>query len=476
MKKTKILLALLSAFCVSCTIASPTEESGSGAKTTLKVMVYAAGFGMNWIEDAIKIYNEDHPNVKVVADGDSLAFDSIKQKLEAGNCPYDVILVVSDNYSQFVAKGYLEDLSDLYETTISGTTTKVKDIIPQQIFEGKAVEGKPYSVPWQQNPASGLIYNVELFKKYNWTLPKTMDEFWALADKISTDTSGRVAPLTFGGADGNGYLSWNLCQWLCEYYGYDGMLDFLKLASPEAYNVQGEGRKKIYETLARLTRGKTTGGADISLKGSVGATAITAQTNFVNAKAAMIVCGNWFPTEMLPYTSITNFEAGYCPMPHINADKKSGDQKEDTSMIRFSTDGNMMAVPSTSKQKALAKDFLAYMYTTKSYSSFVSDNNGLLRPVVNLAADSSSFNDFSKASYDYFYAGGNAKTIYQVSQKALLERLKLGMFMAYRGEYFSTITSKSSYEDALSVADSCVSSEMASVNELWDSKNNTWYF
>ncbi len=451
---------------------------GGGEKGDLSVMVYAAGYGMGWVDEAIRVYNEDHPEVKVVPEGDPLAFDSIKTKLENGNCEYDVILISSSDYRSFVANGFLEPLTDVYDSLIPDSEDKtVRDVVSRQITDVRTINGEIYGIPWQQNNPSGLIYNVEMFRQYGWDedLPETMDELWALCDRIDRDTKGRVAPITFGGADGKGYLSWNFCQWLCEYYGYDGMMDFLKMGSPDVFSKQEAGRNKIYETLAKLTLGKTASGHNISLEGSVGATAVTAQTNFVKGKAAMTICGQWFPTEMQPYTSLTQFQSGYLPMPHINADKKSGDGTEDTSDIRFSTDGNMMAVPSTAKNKELAKDFLAYMFTQKSYTSFVKANNGLLRPVDGLTADSSDFNDFTKAAYDYFCLDGKARTIYQVSPNGVLENGTVALFLAYRGDFFSRITSKATYEEALSVAKGCTANEMSAVYEKWNAAENKWY-
>ncbi len=468
--------ALSGAMLLSCAACNLTGGGGKD-KGDLSVMVYSAGYGMGWVDEAIRVYNEDHPEVKVVPEGDALAFDSIKTKLEIGTCDYDVILISTSNYESFVANGYLEPLTDVYDSAIPDSDKTVRSVVSHQITDVRTIDGNIYGIPWQQNNPSGLIYNVEMFRQYGWDadLPETMEELWALCDRIDADTKGRVAPITFGGADGKGYLSWNFCQWLCEYYGYEGMIDFLKMGSPEVFSKQEAGRSKIYETLARLTKGKTAAGHNISLEGSVGATAITAQTNFVNGKAAMTICGQWFPTEMQPYTDLTQFQSGYLPMPHINADKRSGDGTEDTSDVRFSTDGNMMAIPTTAKNKELAKDFLRYMFTQKSYTSFVAANNGLLRPVEGLTADSTNFNDFTKAAYDYFSLDGTAKTVYQVSPNGVLEHGSLALFLAYRGDFFSRITSKATYEEALEVARGCTASEMSAVYEKWNAAANDWY-
>lgn len=464
-----VLAAVSAAGLCACSSGAPTISEG-----TVVITVYAAGYGTDWLDEAIKEYQKTDPDVKFYPSGDPLAFETVKTKLENGTCTDDIILVSSSYYNQFVSSGYLEDLSDVYSSTIPGTDKTVASVIPEQIKNIRTKDGKIYGIPWQQNNGSGLVYNVEMFERYGWKLPETMDEFWELCEKIDTDTKGRVAPLTFGGADGFGYLAYNPAQWLCQYYGYDAMIDFLKMESPEAYAVQAEGRQKVYETLARITKGTLKSGRPISLDGSVGATAITAQTNFVGGKAAMIVNGQWFPTEMKTYTELTGFVSGFCPMPHINADKKSGDGKTDTSNIRFSTDGNMMAIPKGAKNAEKAKAFLLSMFTPSSYQTFIKANNGLTRPIEGLVVDGSSFTGFTKEAFDYAYDNGNSKTVYQISTNQLLDTGSMGIFMAYKGGFFANITNKATYEEALAVAKNCVASEIACVNDKWDSVNRKW--
>lgn len=442
----------------------------------INIMVYSAGYGFGWLEEAIRIYEEDHPDVKIGYDGDSLAFETIKTKLDNGTCEYDIVLADSGFYDQFVANGALTSLDDVYDSLIPDSDKKVGDVVNAQIKNAATIGGHIYGIPWQQNTGSGLVYNVEMFKQYGWdeNLPTTMDELWELCERIDSDTNGKVAPITYGGSDGNGYLNYNLPQWLCEYYGYDEMIEFLKADSLECFSKQEAGRTKVYETLAELTKGEMKSGRPRCLKGSEGALAITAQTNFVNGEAAMTICGPWLPTEMKPYTDLTHFECGYLPMPHINADKMNGDHTIDTSDVRFSTDGNYMAIPSTSKNIDLAKDFLLYMFTKKSYTSFVKANNGLIRPVQGIDVDTSEFDGFTKAAYQYFSNGGEAKTVYQVSPNRVFEKGTLAIFQAYRGSFFSVIMNKTNYSDAIAAAKGCFANEIGVLAAKWDAEKQTW--
>ena len=114
------------------------------------------------------------------------------------------------------------------------------------------------------------------------------------------------------------------------------------------------------------------------------------------------------------------------------------------------------------------------MFTPSSYQTFIKANNGLTRPIEGLGVDGSSFTGFTKEAFDYAYDNGNSKTVYQISTNQLLDTGSMGIFMAYKGGFFANITNKATYEEALAVAKNCVASEIACVNDKWDSVNRKW--
>ena len=451
------------------------DIKGNGQKGTLSINVYAAGYGTGWIDSAVNSFKKLYPDVKVKVESSPLALGSIQTTLENGNCKNDVILVGATNYESFISKGYLEDLTDLYDTIIPGTEKKVKDCIYEELIDKYTTsDGKIYGVNWQPNYASGLVYNKKMFREYGWSIPETMDEFFALCEQIDKDTDGTITPLTFGGADGNGYLYTVLPQWLTECYGKEKMDEFYRLESPKAYQDQEEGRTKIYKTLAKLSKGTLSSGRDITLEGSAGATAIAAQTNFISERCAMIVNGTWFMTEMQEYIELRNFEVGYMPMPHINSDKKSIDGTIDTSRVRYSADNGVFAVPSTSLNKDLAKAFIVSMMTSESYTSFIESTNGLNRFFKDIEVDTTNFNDFAKAAYEYFRADGNPEFNFAFSRDRLIERSTLSVFFAYKGSFFERIVGAKDYASALSIAEGCFLNEMDCVYQKWDAANEEW--
>ena len=468
-----LLCGVLSVGFVACGEIGDGDGVNDGAETVLKVSVYAAGYGTGWIEEACRIYSEDHPEVGFRIEANNRMFDTIKTRLETGTCDSDVVLIANANYTSLVALGALEDLSDVYAAEIpdaEGTT--VRDVVPQIQYEYRLRDGKPYGVPWQDAYAPGFIYNKTMFEDNGWEIPQTMDEFFALCDKIAATG---VAPVVFGGGQENGYMISMLNQWFVEYYGYDYIANtFMNYDNPEIYSFTQEGRQKVYETVARLTQGKTDSGASIALAGSKGFTAQAAQREFIQGHAAMDICGNWFPTEMESYLKgYPDFEYGYMPVPHINADEKDY-AGNDSSKVRYSLDGNILAVPASSEHKDIAKDFLVSMYTKESYQTFVEENHGVLRP-MNVEIDTAALDEFSRTSYNYYNEGKQAgQYIYECSTAPMAVNGYLALLISQNGNALGNLINADSYDAALNVAATAAADDYIRALEMWDSEKNQW--
>ena len=469
----KMVCIALCAFMLLPLYACGNNGGEAGGKTKIKVSVYAAGYGTGWIEEACRLYTEDHPEIIFKIEANNRMFDTIKTRLETNTCDSDVVLIANANYSSLVARGVLEDLSDVYASVIPDTEdTTVKDVVPKIQYEYRLRNGKIYGVPWQDAYASGFIYNKKMFRENGWEIPDTMDEFFELCDKIAATGT---APLVFGGGQQNGYAINTLNQWFVEYYGYDYIVNtFMKYDTPEIYNFTQEGRQKVYETAAKLFQGKTSGGKDIVLSGSKAFTAQAAQREFIQGHAAMDICGNWFPTEMTAYLKgYPDFEYGYMPVPHINSDKKDY-QGNDSSKVRYSLDGNILAVPVSSKHKDIAKDFLLSMYTKESYQTFVEANHGVLRP-MNVNIDADALDDFSKASYNYFNAGKQAdQYIYECSLAPMAVNGYLALLISQNGNTLGNLINAASYTDAMNIAATAAADDYVRASEMWDFTNNKW--
>lgn len=188
----------------------------------------------------------------------------------------------------------------------------------------------------------------------------------------------------------------------------------------------------------------------------------------------MDICGNWFPTEMAAYLKgYPEFEYGYMPVPHIN-DGEVDYQGKDSSKVRYSLDGNILAVPASSQNKEVAKDFLVSMYMQESYQTFVEENNGVLRP-TSVELDETALDEFTKASYDYFNEGKQANQyIYECSTAPMAVNGYLALLISQNGNTLGNIINATSYDAAMGVAAVAAADDYTRAMEMWDSDKNQW--
>ena len=481
-KKIKILSLMSLLLMTSCSIdmgddstSSTSNREYTGDETEINVSVYAAGYGKGWIDEACRLYEQDHPEYRFKIRANSRMFDTVKTELNTDVCQSDIVLVANYDYLNLATNGKLEEISSVYDSVIPGSNKKVIDVTSSEQYQIIRVgenKDRVYGIPWQDSYCSGFIYNKKMFTENNWDIPQTMDEFFTLCDKISEKN---ITPLVYGGGQQSGYVRMVPPQWLVQYYGYDYIQNtFENYESPQQYLDTEQGRLKAYKTLARLLKGNTSNGKKIALNGSNAFTAQAAQREFLKGNAAMDICGPWFPTEMATILKdYPNFEYGFFNLPHINADLKD-DKGNDTTNVNYSLQANLLAIPATSKYKDVAKDFLLSMYTKESYTTFVKENNGMTRP-IDVEIDETVLNEFAKAVYSRAKESKkNNICVYETSTSPMAINGYLGLMNFSATDYYASIINSSSYEDAIEIATEACNKDYQTALSFWDSKTNNW--
>jgi len=131
--------------------------------------------------DMLNEFEKENPDIDLVyydITGGSDAYRPIDEMLDRGDAP-DIII----NAYTIMDTSKLEDLSD-YEG--------VKNFDTETLMQN-AVDGHIYFLPGPMNFGC-LHYNKALFDQYGWTVPTTLDEFFALCEQITKDTNGEVMP------------------------------------------------------------------------------------------------------------------------------------------------------------------------------------------------------------------------------------------------------------------------------------------
>ncbi|KRQ86513.1 Multiple sugar-binding protein precursor [Caloramator mitchellensis] len=186
MKKIMSLIITL-IFVVSifngCTKKNATETSsqGTGEKVKIEFFQYKQE-AKETFEKLIQKFEQENPDIDVVQSNPPEASTVLRTRMAKRDVP-DIVSVGGDvTYADLAKAGAFEDLTDSQE---------LQKIHPQYVQMLKDISGldKVYAIPYAVN-ANAVIYNKKLFNELGLTVPKTWDEFIAVAEK--TKKAGKI--------------------------------------------------------------------------------------------------------------------------------------------------------------------------------------------------------------------------------------------------------------------------------------------
>ena len=316
------------------------DASGAGAgaqdtgATTLKLWHYESAngaMGAAW-DKAIEIFKKEHPGVTV--EFERKAFEQIQQNagmiLNSDQAP-DVMEYNKGNATAglLASQGLLTDLTDIAKDR--GWDKKLSPSLQTTAkYDEKGVMG---GNTWYGVPNYGeyvmVYYNKNLFAKYGVKLPTTFAE---LESALAAFKAKGVAGLGMSGAEyPAGQLYYQLAlskadrSFVDSYQLYKGSVDFQ--ADPLKYGAQ------TFDAWVK---------AGYIAKDTASAKAEDMGTAFIAGKTPMIVSGSWWFGRFTD--EIKSFDWGTMLFPGNKLDAGSS--------------GNLWVVPTNSKAKSLAYDFI----------------------------------------------------------------------------------------------------------------------
>lgn len=197
MKKTflMIMMALFIIVVSACGSSIPDDEN------TLEIYAIESGYGVEWLKEAIKLFEEENPDIDVHLWTD-IGIERATLLLQAGpgNTTADLMFTNEDFFSLIESgsnalSGYdyiLADLTDMFNANVPGENILYKDKMNENIYEQLTVEvevdlglyeDRNFFTSWGSG-VSGILYNTVLFEELNLTVPKTTDELIELSDEI----------------------------------------------------------------------------------------------------------------------------------------------------------------------------------------------------------------------------------------------------------------------------------------------------
>lgn len=221
----------------------------------LVVTYYKGGYGSEWIEKAASAY-ETQNGVKVKLISSTKLNCDAATNLKSGRNLSDVYICADSEWTNFVANGYIAELSDVYDTEVSTQKgmVKIKDYISgaaadKFYMQRKAGTGDslPWVMPWSAQPGAMAI-NTDFLKNLThhaknggvsgvndgekWkNPPATFDELLAFCKDVNEYES----------TDGYEYVPIGWCGLAPETLYYAIYAWWAELQGTESANYQGEG-------------------------------------------------------------------------------------------------------------------------------------------------------------------------------------------------------------------------------------------
>lgn len=172
------------------------DKGGDSTEAPVEIFSWWTGAGEeDGLLALIDLFNNLHPEIKVenaaVAGGAGTNAKAVLATRMQGNDPPSTFQVHGGEElnKSWVAADKMEPLNDLYEA--NGWMDKFPDALIELVSNGDNI----YSVPVNVHRGNVMFYNMEVFKEHGIEVPTTLDEFFAVADKLQ---AAGVVPLALG--------------------------------------------------------------------------------------------------------------------------------------------------------------------------------------------------------------------------------------------------------------------------------------
>ncbi|MGL5646562.1 MAG: carbohydrate ABC transporter substrate-binding protein [Clostridium sp.] len=354
MKKRRIV-GLLGAMIMGLSLISCGGDAGgsgdSGAKEekVLKIAAFKGGYGKEYWEELKANFEKNNEGVTVELTVEENLEEVIRPQIQAGNVPDLVYLATNrkDALTEtFIKEEAVHDLSGVLDKTVPGENVKVKDKILPGFLDTSATnpysDGKTYLAPLFYSP-TGLFFNKKLFEEKGYKVPETWDEMFALGDKAKKDGISLFAYPT------SGYFDGVMASLLA---GSGGIEGFNKAMAYEKDFWNSKEAKQALDIVGKMKSYlEPTVVANANPQGFK-----NNQQLVLDNKALFIPNGSWLPGEMEDAPRAKGFEWGFTAYPSF---EKGGDSYSYNFL-------EQMYIPKEAKNKELAEDFMAYMYSDEA--------------------------------------------------------------------------------------------------------------
>lgn len=328
-----LILVGLTAGCAKNKFDVQYNADGTTVQGKKAVVVYnSVGYGHEWLQTLVnefnKMYaaegytvelkismaNEFNPALEI---GKGAERNDVDMYLDAANL--EKLLEASDR----TMRGNGAVLTDLRETVWNQPAIGLNKQVESKtiaerfalnpdyvIYNGKREDfhGGIYVLPSGMELWSvGIVVNPTVTAKYGYdadNLPRTTDEFNAMAAKIAADSASTgVYAYSFAGSNASGYLAYLFYEYFAQYTGYEDYMNFVEtkpFTGATVEDIKNEGWK-VYEDqgiLEALKAMEPIMKPSYSPAGSPAMSHMEAQHVLLTGESAFMIMGDWLLAQM----------------------------------------------------------------------------------------------------------------------------------------------------------------------------------
>ena len=216
---------------------------GGDDVNTVEILVYDAGYGVNWLDKMIDTFNQKTGGKYTIRYNKMLSSDNVSSILRAGPASKYDLYIVGEIWSQYIdlgakaVDGYdycLESLDDIYSSTVAGESVTVEEkmwssfanVYKYEVEENDELTEHYYAMPWAAGWC-GLFCNMNVLNAAGLTHePRTTDELYEFCETLKTANSGdaNFAPVLYSAAED--YMEYMSNVWWGQYTTVNGMINW----------------------------------------------------------------------------------------------------------------------------------------------------------------------------------------------------------------------------------------------------------
>ncbi|BET46981.1 N-acetylglucosamine/diacetylchitobiose ABC transporter substrate-binding protein [Streptomyces tendae] len=253
----------------------------------MEFVLFDGGFGKEYAEDAVKLYEKAFPKAKVKFAATQKIQSTLQPRFNGGNPPD---LVDNSGAEQMdmgvlVGKKQLADLTPLLDApSYDDPNKKVRDTLRPGIVEMGQFDGDPVWILYYAYTVYGNWYSQKALDSLDAEYPKTWDEMIAVCKKAKKKG---MAGWTYAGKYPY-YIPFSMSPMIAKVGGRE-VLDAIDNLEPNAW--KHPAVKTVFEAWYELYKG------GYILKGTPGLDHIQSQTAWAKGDALFIPNGSWVENE-----------------------------------------------------------------------------------------------------------------------------------------------------------------------------------